>query len=437
MTRFDLPGRHSEPPGGAGPAGAEAMPRFDGHGPGPSAGPSGHPSGNPAGNPARLNGHRIAPVRRPLYAALDLGTNNCRLLIARPAAEGFRVIDAFSRIVRLGEGLGARGLLSEAAMARTLDALRVCAAKIDRRGVTHLRAVATEACRRAGNCSEFLARVERETGIVLEIIDGIEEARLALLGCAPLLDPALPHALIFDIGGGSTEICWFEADASRTLHQRSRPDRPDGAAEGPGPANGATGGDGGNGAGGDPLLRAWRSLPCGVVTLAEHYGGREVSAETYEAMVAEVLARLQAFEAEHGLARTIARGELQMVGTSGTVTTLAGIHKRLPRYDRSLIDGCFLDFATARQVTDELLGLGYPERVAHPCIGPERADLVIAGCAILEAICRTWPVGRLRVADRGLREGILFTLMQGVEEVAAEAGAVPPRPAASLDGRPA
>lgn len=165
----------------------------------------------------------------------------------------------------------------------------------------------------------------------------------------------------------------------------------------------------------DPLLRAWRSLPCGVVTLAEHHGGREVSDETYEAMVQEVLGLLEDFEAEHRLGELIAEGDLQMLGTSGTVTTLAGIDKRLPRYDRSVIDGCYLDFATARAVTLELLGLDYSGRVAHPCIGPERADLVIAGCAILEAICRTWPVGRLRVADRGLREGILYTLMQAPE----------------------
>ncbi len=343
---------------------------------------------------------------RPLYAALDLGTNNCRLLIAKPTAEGFRVVDAFSRIVRLGEGLGSRGQLSEAAMARTIEALKVCAAKIERRDVRRVRAVATEACRRAGNCGEFLARVERETGLVLEIIDGVEEARLALLGCAPLLDPEVPHALIFDIGGGSTEICWFEADAGRPLHQRT--------GRGNGAAHGASDGSGeGPGEGpGDALLRAWRSLPCGVVTLAEQHGGREVDGATYRAMVDEVLALLEDFEAEHRLGGLIRERAMQMVGTSGTVTTLAGIHKRLPRYDRSVIDGCFLDFDTAGAVTAELMALDYRARVAHPCIGPERADLVIAGCAILEAICRTWPVGRLRVADRGLREGILFTLMQ-------------------------
>lgn len=399
MTRFDPPEWRREP---AGDAGADRA--------GASRAPCGPAVARLA--PEARREPRPAPRQRPLYAAIDLGTNNCRLLVARPASEGFRVVDAFSRIVRLGEGLSARGQLSEAAMARTLEALRICAAKIERRGVTHLRAVATEACRRAGNCAEFLERVERETGIRLEIIDGVEEARLALLGCAPLLDPALPHALIFDIGGGSTEICWFEADAGRPLHHRTLDRRaaPRATAR---PAE--PGADRPDAAAADPLLRAWRSLPCGVVTLAEHHGGREVSDETYEAMVQEVLGLLEDFEAEHRLGELIAEGDLQMLGTSGTVTTLAGIDKRLPRYDRSVIDGCYLDFATARAVTLELLGLDYSGRVAHPCIGPERADLVIAGCAILEAICRTWPVGRLRVADRGLREGILYTLMQAPE----------------------
>ena len=330
---------------------------------------------------------------RDIYAAIDLGTNNCRLLVARPANDGFRVIDAFSRIVRLGEGLGGSGRLSEAAMARTVEALGICAAKMRRRRVTWLRAVATEACRRAANCDAFLDRVARETGIDLEIISNNEEANLAIYGCAPLLDRKVPHALVFDIGGGSTELgCMRVPPAGRP---------------------------GGRPA--EPVPCGWYSIPIGVVTLTERYGGREVAPEAYEAMIAEVGAALAPFEAKHNLGALVADGRLQMLGTSGTVTTLCGVYQRLPRYDRSRVDGCYLELETAREISRRIAAMSYEERAADPCIGPQRADLVIAGCAILEALCGIWPVGRLRVADRGLREGILVTLINGGDSARAEA----------------
>lgn len=325
--------------------------------------------------------------RRETYAAIDLGTNNCRLLIARPTARGFKVIDAFSRIVRLGEGLFASGTLSEAAMGRTIEALIVCARKLRRRRVVRVRAVATEACRRAGNCAEFLARVRAATGIELEIISSQEEAGLALAGCTSLLDREVSNAVIFDIGGGSTQVSWLEVgegDAGGIWPGRPR-----------------------------SRLRDCHSVPIGVVTLAEAYGGEEIAAATYEAMTAEVKAALAPFEAEHRLSSLAASGTMQMLGTSGTVTTLAGVHKRLPRYDRSRVDGARLRFDTIAVLSRRIAGMSYQERLDQPCIGLERADLVVAGCAILAAICETWPVGRLRVADRGLREGILYELMHG------------------------
>ena len=321
---------------------------------------------------------------RGVYAALDLGTNNCRLLVARAVAGGFQVVDAFSRIVRLGEGLSATGALSEAAQSRTLEALKVCAAKIRRNKVTRCRAVATEACRRARNRGAFVERVRLRTGIDLEIISNDEEACLALAGCMPLLDRGVSHALVFDIGGGSTELAWMEMPA--------RGAAPNGEETRPG---------------------GWCSMPMGVVTLAERHGGRQVTPAAYRAMVAEVRAALAPFEAEHALNRLVADGRMQMLGTSGTVTTLAGIHQRLARYDRARVDGCYLDFETARAISRGIAAMSYESRVASPCIGRQRADLVIAGCAILEAVCETWPVGRLRVADRGLREGILYRLARG------------------------
>jgi exopolyphosphatase/guanosine-5'-triphosphate,3'-diphosphate pyrophosphatase len=359
--------------------------------------------------------HRAAerPWWRETFAALDLGTNNCRLLVARPTTRGFRVIDAFSRIVRLGEGLFTSGQLSEAAMERTLAALAICANKMRRRRVTRLRAVATEACRRAGNCAEFLERVRRETGIELEIISSSEEAGLALAGCSPLLDRRVPQALIFDIGGGSTQVSWLEV-----------------AGESAGDAAGDAAGEPWHRRH-EPRLRAWHSVPIGVVTLSEGYGGKEVETETYRAMVAEVRQALAPFEARHDLAALAAAGRVQMLGTSGTVTTLVGLHKRLPRYDRSRVDGVHLRFETIRSLSDRIAGMSYDERIAHPCIGVERADLVVAGCAILDAICETWPVGRLRVADRGLREGILFNLMRNCAASAAAAGSAGGSPAKS------
>jgi len=342
----------------------------------------------------RPNGDASSQSERgPIYGALDLGTNNCRLLLARPSRRGFRVVDAFSRIIRLGEGVSQTGRLSDAAMQRTIDALRVCAAKIRRNDAVRARCVATEACRIAVNGSEFLHRVEHEVGLKLEILDRETEASLAVSGCASLIDHRADYVLVFDIGGGSSELIWLD------LTQKNRADgKALSNGDGPRPPP-------------KPEIRAWTSLPVGVVTLAERFGGHHVSPESFEEMVRYVDSLVQPFEALHGF-RTLAGGRnIHMLGTSGTVTTVAGIHLGLKRYDRTRVDGCWLAIPEIQSVTYALLARSYDERVAEPCIGHERADLVLAGCAILEAILRLWPAERLRVADRGLREGILTTLM--------------------------
>lgn len=315
------------------------------------------------------------------FAAIDLGTNNCRLLVARPSREGFRVIDAFSRIVRLGEGMYENGALTDAAMGRTVDALRVCAAKMRRRRVDRARLVATDACRRAANSERFLERVAAETGLHLEIISPEEEARLALRGCAPLFAPDKRRALVFDIGGGSTEVMVLDTDAKDSATDCST-DR-----------------------------GGWMSMPFGVVSLSERYGREALSRESYAAMIEDVDRLLAPFCARNGIAGSAREGELQMLGASGTVTTLTGVYLDLPRYDRSQVDGAYLGFTSIVQISDRLRRMCCAERATHPCIGEDRADLVVAGCAILEAMCRRWPVGQLRVADRGLREGILLDLM--------------------------
>jgi exopolyphosphatase / guanosine-5'-triphosphate,3'-diphosphate pyrophosphatase len=314
------------------------------------------------------------------YAALDLGTNNCRLLVARPTADGFRVIDAFSRIIRLGEGVSASGRLGEPAIARALEALAVCRDKMQHRGVSRARLIATEACRAAANGTEFLARVRDEVGIALEIVDRETEALLAATGCTPLVDPGADSVIVFDIGGGSSELIRLG---------RGRP-------MGSGPPA--------------PQIRAWASLPVGVVTLAERHGGIRVDRAIYEAMVTEVAGHVAPFAAAHG--DDIRLHPMHMLGTSGTVTTIAGLHLRLPRYDRRRVDGCWMTDGEVAGVLEELLAMSYEQRVASPCIGIERADLVLAGCAILEAIRRAFPCERLRVADRGLREGMLVQLMR-------------------------
>jgi exopolyphosphatase/guanosine-5'-triphosphate,3'-diphosphate pyrophosphatase len=315
----------------------------------------------------------------PTYAALDLGTNNCRLLVARPAGDSFRVIDAFSRIVRLGEGVSLSGRLSEPAIERALAALAVCRNKMRNRGVTRARLIATEACRAAANGAEFRSRVAEDLGLELEVIDRETEACLAATGCTPLIDPQADGVVLFDIGGGSSELV--------RLNQSHKTRR--------GPPL--------------PQIRGWISLPHGVVTLAERHGGITVTRDSYEAMVREVTELLAPFVREHGSDGL--RG-VHMLGTSGTVTTIAGVHLNLKRYDRSRVDGCWMSAQEINAVVERLLAMSYDERVACPCIGAERADLVLAGCAILEAIRRAFPCPRLRVADRGLREGMLVQMMR-------------------------
>lgn len=340
-----------------------------------------HGPGTEPAAPHRGRGHRVSSGG-PLYAALDLGTNNCRLLIAEPQERGFRVIDAFSRIVRLGEGIGRSGRLGEAAMDRAVEALAVCREKMLEHDVRRMRLVATEACRAAENGPVFLERVRAETGLRLEIVNRETEARLAVAGCATLVDPRAEGVLLFDIGGGSSELVWLDL--------RNR-----GEARGFALTR---------------FIKAWTSLPVGVVTLSERHGGVHVTRDVFEAMVGEVAAMLDGFGSDEILP-ILERGGIHMLGTSGTVTTLAGIHLGLKRYDRRRVDGVWLDKDDVDRMVGELVDMTYEERVANACIGADRADLVLAGCAILEGIRRRWPCQRLRVADRGLREGILVELM--------------------------
>jgi exopolyphosphatase / guanosine-5'-triphosphate,3'-diphosphate pyrophosphatase len=357
---------------------AGAVPRGDvGQGPPHGGERKVPPPGGYGRVPHRGGVSAAAPVAASgVYAALDLGTNNCRLLIACPTGDGFRVVDSFSRIIRLGEGISATGCISEAAIDRAIAALSICRDKINSKNAKRLRLIATEACRAASNADDFRDRVEAETGIRLEVIDRETEAALAVIGCSPLLDPRGRGAILFDIGGGSTELVRIERD----------PDQTDAA----------------------PRINAWMSIPLGVVTLAEHFGGKDVTPGAYAEMVQEVAQHVLPFAAEHG----IDLKDMHLLGTSGTVTTLAGIHLNLPRYDRRRVDGVWLSDADIDTTIARLLGMSYQQRASNNCISVERADLVLAGCAILDAIRRAFPLPRLRVADRGLREGMLVEMMR-------------------------
>lgn len=333
------------------------------------------------GSKPHYGGHPSWRAQSPLYAALDLGTNNCRLLVASPTRPGqFRVVDAFSRIVRLGEGLTASGRLADAAMDRAVEALKVCAGKLAGRQVRGRRLIATEACRSAANGEEFLARVASETGLQLEIINRETEARLAVSGCGSLIEQDVQAVVLFDIGGGSSEIALIDLSAKRTPRLANH-------------------------------IVAWTSLPVGVVSLAERFGGRDVTPESYEAMVGDVTGMLGRFEGRGKLGELASGAEFHLLGTSGTVTTLAGVSLGLEKYERRRVDGLWMSSGDVDAMSNMLLGWDFAARVANPCIGADRADLVLAGCAILEAIRRQWPSQRLRVADRGLREGILTELM--------------------------
>lgn len=317
------------------------------------------------------------------YAALDLGTNNCRLLVAQPTRPGqFRVVDAFSRIVRLGEGLAATGRLSDDAMDRAVEALKICATKLNGVELRRKRLIATEACRSAVNGEEFLARVKRETGLELEIINRETEARLAVSGCSSLVGRETRSVVLFDIGGGSSEIAVIRIQDHRSSRLANH-------------------------------ITHWTSLPVGVVTLSERHGGRDVTPAVFEGMIAEVSGMLAKFDCPPiaAFGQSSKDEDFHLIGTSGTVTTLAGVHLDLPRYDRRRVDGLWLSDDEVSAMQAKLLSWDYQSRAANACIGPDRADLVLAGCAILEAIRRRWPSSRMRVADRGLREGLLTDMM--------------------------
>lgn len=311
----------------------------------------------------------------PLLAVLDLGTNNCRLLIATPAPTGgFKVVDSFSRIVRLGEGVNQSGVLSQAALDRTIAALKICSERISKHGVRHVRAIATQAARRAQNADLLVKRAREEAGLDIIVISADEEADLAAEGCAPLIGRKYSGALVFDIGGGSTEVIWLKKSS-------------DGLEK-----------------------KLTTSVPIGVVSLSERYGAAATTRVGYDRMFKDMRERFWSFAEAMGA--EFDTQKYHLLGTSGTVTTLAAIALKLPRYNRSRVDGSWHETPHMLKVVERLVGFETDALAKIGCIGPERADLMLPGCAIFAAICSLWPSAMLRVADRGLREGMLRRLSQ-------------------------
>lgn len=325
-------------------------------------------------------------TKEAMFAAVDLGTNNCRLLIAEPRGKRFRVVDSYSQIVRLGEGLTASGELSEAAITRTLSALHEIRNKVKAYPVKKIRCVATQACRAASNGREFIERVQRETGLTLKVISPREEAQLAVIGAVDLVDAGKDVSLVVDIGGGSTELCWVDSKASAEAGLKGALNK-------------------------IPMI-AWASFPIGVVSLSEQFPERN-DADWYPEMLSYARDQLAAFKQGRVLAKQFESERGHLIGTSGTVTSLCAVHLNLDRYVRSVVDGATLTHVDAMAARHRLSGMTRAERAQIPCIGDGRSDLVLAGCAIMEAVWELWPSETMRVADRGLREGMLLSLIHG------------------------
>ena len=329
--------------------------------------------------------------RQPTYAALDLGTNNCRLLVARPSGDSFKVIDSYSRVVRLGAGLASTGELSQESMDSAVAALTACAKKLKSRRVKRWRCVATEACRKASNGQEFLDRVKAESGISLEVISPRVEARLAVMGCLNLIDTTKDVALVIDIGGGSTELSWVDIRRLRNPNHKVRVHR--------------------------PPISAWASLPVGVVTLSEMVPEHDDRAVWYEDMKNAVRKAIDDQGCSTRFTNAFKAGKGHLIGTSGTITSLAGIHLKLPYYQRDKVDGITMDSADVINVARDMASKSPQERALEPCIGEDRSRLLVAGCAIVDVLCEGWPSEKIRVADRGLREGMLMGLLQQSQKV--------------------
>lgn len=311
------------------------------------------------------------------YAAIDLGTTSCRLVIATPTPTSFRIVETFSKVTRLGEGIIKENELTKTAVKRTIVALKVCAGVLaEYAPIYRYRYVATAACRRALNCTQFLDAVKRETGLSIEIISSKEESRLAVVGCVPLLNRNIRRALVFDIGGGSTEISLARVTNS-----------------------------------GNTFIEGFVSLPYGVVTISEAFPSADMTSLAYDTIIERTHKILAEFEEKYNILEAIRNQEIQVIGTSGTVTVLGAVHLNLPRYNRSAVDGLSILRQDIERAINKIKRLGDDGRKKHPCIGAQKADMTMAGCAIIESLCSFWPISEITVADRGIREGILLDLM--------------------------
>lgn len=317
-------------------------------------------------------------------AAIDLGTNSCRLLVARADESNLKIIDSYSKIIRLGEDIHQTKKLSRQAINRAIDSLAICIQKINKHNVKLLRCVTTEACRQALNAADFIEEVKEKVGIKLEIINPSEEAYLAITGCSSLLSNQASYALAFDIGGGSTELLWMKVysapESDKQIYHNIE-------------------------------VIDCISLPFGVVTLSEGYGAHASHPKAYEDTRERILQKLAVFCEKNSILNYVKQNQVQMIGTSGTVTTLAAIFLELTKYERKLIDGFMIETQALIGICRDILAMEEKDRLNHPCIGVERASFIVMGAAILEGIISMWPITSTVIADRGVREGILIDLL--------------------------
>ena len=296
------------------------------------------------------------------FAAIDLGSTNCRLVIVDIIEDKYKIICSFSEILNLGRNLSFSNEFNDEIIEKTIEIFKIISQKLKYYNVLSYRCVATEACRQSINSDELVKRIHERTNIEIEIIPSKEEARLCLKSCLNHNVNLNDFNLVFDIGGGSTEIIIFDSIYSNKDFD-------------------------------------FLSIPIGVINFSE-----KVSLFKTEKVLGQLEKQMMFFSKK----KKIHNEPISIIGSCGTVTTLCAIHLKLNYYQKSLVDNTLLEIEDLKQTCNFVKRLSSEEKEKHPCIGPQRINLLDNGILILEKILESWPVKRILVSDRGLREGIIL-----------------------------
>lgn len=307
------------------------------------------------------------------FAAIDLGSRNCRTIVGCQSKAGaFEYIETYSKSVSLADGVAASKKLSRKSMDRTIEALAFCSKVLSRyAGLTYL-AVATDAMRRAENASVFIKRVKRELGLIISIITPQEEAYYAALGCIEVLSLETEIFVVFDIGGGSSEIALCRQKSDKDIE-----------------------------------LIDSLSIPYGVINLLESKDHLTFSG--YSNLVQKISDLSRDFLNQYATTLDFVNN-FQCIGTSGTTTTVAALNMNLRFYDREKINDSILQFSEILKTVHYVQSLSEDERKLHPYISQSNEDLVLGGLTILEGIVRGLPASTITVTDRGVRDGVVYAL---------------------------